>query len=88
MLGFTRSAAIDLAPEEITINAIIPGLIDTGAPQAVATDEEIEAGVQMTPAGRMGEPEEVANSIAFLSSDAASYITGAGLVVDGGYTLV
>ena len=88
VLGFTRSAAIDLAPEEITINAIIPGLIDTGAPQAVATDEEIEAGVQMTPAGRMGEPEEVANSIAFLSSDAASYITGAGLVVDGGYTLV
>ncbi|WP_254524465.1 SDR family NAD(P)-dependent oxidoreductase [Natrinema caseinilyticum] len=88
VLGFTRSAALDLASDGISINAIIPGLIDTGAPQAVATEEELEAGIQMTPVGRMGEPEEVANAVAFLGSDAASYVTGAALVVDGGYTKV
>jgi len=88
VLGFTRSAALDLASDGISVNAIIPGLIDTGAPQAVATEEELEAGIQMTPVGRMGEPEEVANAVAFLGSDAASYITGAALVVDGGYTKV
>lgn len=88
VLGFTRSGALDLASDGITMNAIVPGLIDTGAPQAVATEEELEAGVQMTPAGRMGDPEEIANTVAFLSSEEASYITGSKIVVDGGYTLV
>lgn len=88
VVGFTRSAALDLAPDGITMNAIVPGLIDTGAPQAVATEEELQAGIQMTAVGRMGEPEEIANAVAFLSSEESSYITGARLVVDGGYTLV
>ena len=88
MLGFTRSAALDLASDGVTINAIVPGLIDTGAPQAVTTEEELQAGIQMTPAGRMGEPEEIANTVVFLGSEEASYITGSKVVVDGGYTMV
>lgn len=88
VLGFTRSAALDVAQHNITMNTIVPGLIDTGAPQAVATKEELQAGIQMTAFNRMGDPEEVANGVAFLSSEEASYITGAKLVIDGGYTLV
>jgi len=88
VLGFTRSAALDVAQHNITMNTIVPGLIDTGAPQAVATEEELQAGIQMTAFNRMGDPEEVANGVAFLSSEEASYITGAKLVIDGGYTLV
>lgn len=88
VVGFTRSAALDVAQHGVTMNAIVPGLIDTGAPQAVAEEEELQAGVQMTAFNRMGEPEEIANAVAFLASEEASYITGAKLVVDGGYTLV
>jgi len=88
VLGFTRSAALDVAQHGITMNAIVPGLIDTGAPQAVASEEELQAGIQMTAFGRMGDPEEIANAVAFLGSEEASYVTGAKLVVDGGYTLV
>lgn len=88
VLGFTRSAALDVAQHGVTMNAIVPGLIDTGAPQAVATEEELQGGIQMTAFGRMGDPEEIANAVAFLGSEEASYITGAKLVVDGGYTLV
>ncbi|ARS91218.1 SDR family NAD(P)-dependent oxidoreductase [Natrarchaeobaculum aegyptiacum] len=88
VIGFTRSAALDVAQHGITMNAIVPGLIDTGAPQSVAEEEELEAGVQMTAFGRMGEPEEIANAVTFLAAEEASYITGAKLVVDGGYTLV
>ncbi|MFQ3293112.1 MAG: 3-oxoacyl-[acyl-carrier protein] reductase [Natrialbaceae archaeon] len=88
VLGFTRSAALDVAQHGVTMNTIVPGLIDTGAPQAVTTEEELQAGIQMTAFGRMGDPEEIANAVAFLGSEEASYITGAKLVVDGGYTLV
>jgi 3-oxoacyl-[acyl-carrier protein] reductase len=88
VVGFTRSAALDVAQHGITMNAIVPGLIDTGAPQSVSEEEELEAGIQMTAFDRMGEPEEIANAVTFLASEEASYITGAKLVVDGGYTLV
>lgn len=88
VVGFTRSAALALAPYGITINAIAPGFIDTGAPQKVATKEELDAVVSMIPLKRMGKPEEIANTVAFLASDDASYITGACIVVDGGYSLI
>lgn len=88
IVGFTRSAAIDLGPDGITMNAIVPGMIDTGAAEDVSTDEEIEAAVAMTPVGRQGDPEELASAIAYLASEPAAFITGASLVVDGGITLV
>ncbi|WP_254765799.1 SDR family NAD(P)-dependent oxidoreductase [Salinilacihabitans rarus] len=88
VVGFTRSAAIDLAPDGITINAVVPGMIDTGAAEEVSSPEEIEAAVAATPVGRQGEPEELASAVVYLSSEPAAFVTGASLVVDGGITLV
>ncbi|SNZ03259.1 3-oxoacyl-[acyl-carrier protein] reductase [Natronoarchaeum philippinense] len=88
MVGFTRSAALDIAPDGVTINAVVPGMIDTGAAQRVSSDEEIEAAVASIPLGRQGDPEELANVIAFLASEESSYVTGASVVVDGGITKV
>ena len=88
VVGFTRSAAIALGPEDITMNAVIPGMIDTGAAEDVSSEEQIQAAVNMTPVGRQGTPRELASAVAYLSSDLAAFVTGATLVVDGGYTLV
>ena len=88
----TRSLAIELAPRGITVNAISPGLIATEAALARTKgtpeqEAEAEAKFRRIPMGRRGEPEEVAAAAAFLVSSEASYITGATLFVDGGYTL-
>lgn len=88
VVGFTRSAAIALGPDGITMNAVIPGMIDTGAAEEVASEEEIEAAMNMTPVGRQGTPRDLASAVAYLSADLAAFVTGATLVVDGGYTLV
>ncbi|QSG03426.1 SDR family NAD(P)-dependent oxidoreductase [Natranaeroarchaeum sulfidigenes] len=88
VVGFTRSAAIDLGPDGITMNAIVPGMIDTGAAEEVSTDEEIQGAVNMTPVGRQGDPDELAAAIVYLASEPAAFVTGESLVVDGGITLV
>ncbi|MFA9427804.1 SDR family NAD(P)-dependent oxidoreductase [Natronorubrum sp. A-ect3] len=88
VVGFTRSAAIDLGPDGITMNAIVPGMVDTGAAERVADEDAIEAAVNATPVGRQGDPEELASAIVYLASEPAAFITGASLVVDGGITLV
>lgn len=85
-LGFMRTAAIELAPHRITVNAVLPGNIMTEG--LAANGEEYLA--QMTrsiPAGTLGKPEDIGYAAAFLASDEASYITGQTLTVDGGQVL-
>jgi 3-oxoacyl-[acyl-carrier protein] reductase len=80
--GMTRAVALEYGRDGITCNAVLPGWIETASSSA----DEISAG-QATPAGRPGSPAEVAACALFLGSQAASYVNGAMLVVDGGNTL-
>ena len=85
VLGILHTAANELGPYGIRVNAVCPGLIRTRLTQRHFENAEvIRPYFQQIPLGRGGEPEEVAAAIAFLASDAASYITGAALLVDGG----
>jgi NAD(P)-dependent dehydrogenase (short-subunit alcohol dehydrogenase family) len=85
----TRNQAIDYGRRGIRVNAICPGFIETPLTANTFTEalrEPLERIVEATQLGRMGRPEEIADSALFLASDEASYITGQTLIVDGGYT--
>jgi 3-oxoacyl-[acyl-carrier protein] reductase len=85
--GFIRDVAIELADYNITVNAVAPGPIDTDrvGPGLRKLEETMTLGpMTVTPLGRLGLPEEVANAILFLLSDEASYISGHTLAVSGG----
>jgi 3alpha(or 20beta)-hydroxysteroid dehydrogenase len=85
--GMTKAAAIELAADGIRVNSVHPGGIDTPMVRHFIPDEDSMAWMgRQVPMKRPGKPEEVAQAVAFLASDAASYITGAELAVDGGAT--
>lgn len=84
VLSLTRALSLELAPK-VRVVAILPGAIETPSTLSVPADAHAEF-VDQVPMGRMGQAEEIASVAAFLASDDASYITGAGIVVDGGYT--
>jgi 3-oxoacyl-[acyl-carrier protein] reductase len=83
LMGFARSLATELGPDGITVNSVAPGRIDTPMAQGAAPGMN-DAFLANIPLGRTGGPEEVAEVVAFLASDAASYLTGATLDVGGG----
>jgi len=87
LLGMTRSMAAQLGPLGIRINAVCPGFIQTPMLQMALDIDEVRAGFERAaPLGRIGQPTEIADAVAFLMSSRASFITGAHLVVDGGVT--
>ncbi|MCX8601880.1 MULTISPECIES: 3-oxoacyl-ACP reductase FabG [unclassified Gilliamella] len=87
LIGFSKSLAREVASRGITVNVVAPGFIATDMTEAL-TDEQKAQTLAQVPAGRLGEPVEIANAVAFLASDEASYITGETLHVNGGMYMV
>lgn len=89
VLGLARSAAMEGAERGVRVNAVLPGAIDTAMPRALTEGdpEAWRALEEATPMKRFGRPEEVAEAVTWLCSDRASYVTGHGMVIDGGFTV-
>ncbi len=88
VIGLTKGAARDYAPQNVRINAVCPGIIDTPMMGRVTggTAEGRERVIAQEPVGRMGQPEEIADAVVWLCSDAACFVVGHAMVVDGGQT--
>jgi len=86
IIGLTKSVARELARYQINVNVVLPGLILTPTISKMA-EKYRNIIIENTPLGRIGEPEEVANVVAFLASDEASYVTGAAVEVSGGWNM-
>jgi 3-oxoacyl-[acyl-carrier protein] reductase len=87
MIGLTRSAAIELGPSNINVNAVAPGYIRTTRLTEGVSPEVLDRARDRTVLGRLGDPHDVANVVVFLCSERARHITGAVIPVDGGHTL-
>ena len=84
IIGLTRSLAQELAPTHIRVNCVAPGVINTDMVQVLG-QETLDMLAEDTPLGRLGRPEDIAEAVAFLASDSASFITGQILCADGGF---
>jgi NAD(P)-dependent dehydrogenase (short-subunit alcohol dehydrogenase family) len=95
VLGMTRTAAAEVGGKGIRVNAVLPGIVDTRLLRSILGEmgaEDIDASVKMissiAPVGRAAQPEEIAQVVTFLASDAASFVNGVGWPVDGGVLAV
>ncbi|MDP5215925.1 3-oxoacyl-[acyl-carrier-protein] reductase [Ruegeria sp. 2205SS24-7] len=87
MIGFSKALAHEVATRGITVNAVSPGFITTAMTEKL-TDEQKEGLLRKVPAGRMGEPEEIAAAVLYLASPEAAYVTGSTLHVNGGMAML
>ena len=85
--AYTRQSAVELAPDGIRVNAVVPGAVPTPGAREVVDDAGYEYRRSRTPLGRLGTPEDIAGAVSFLASEDASFMTGQLLVVDGGITV-
>lgn len=86
IVNMTRELALDLGKYKINVNAVAPGVIETDMTKDMLADEKVKEGLLAAiPYGRIGQPEDIANAVAFLASDESEYITGHTIVVDGGW---
>ena len=86
-IGFTKALAREVASRNVTVNAIAPGFVDTEILDALP-EGTLEVALKLVPLGRMGTPEEIAYSVAFLADERAAYITGQTIGVDGGMAMM
>ncbi len=86
MIGFTKSLAKEVGSRNITVNAVAPGYVPTDL-SGQLPEELIAKGIEMTPLGRPGTPDDIANAVVYLVSDAAGFVTGQVLSVDGGLAM-
>jgi NAD(P)-dependent dehydrogenase (short-subunit alcohol dehydrogenase family) len=87
LLGLARASALELGPYGITVNCIAPGPFLTDLPASVLSKQEQEVFARRTAIGRWGDPKELVGPALLLATDAGSYITGASLIIDGGFTV-
>ena len=85
VIGLTRQLAIELAADNITVNSVAPGPVDTTTARAVHTERTRQSYLRLIPMKRYGTPQEIAAAVSFLCSEDASYITGHTIPVDGGF---
>jgi NAD(P)-dependent dehydrogenase (short-subunit alcohol dehydrogenase family) len=86
IIGLTKSAALDYAKQNIRVNAILPGNIETPMMDRF-TSGDIQKAIDLEPVGRLGKPEEIADAVLWMSADLGGFITGAAISVDGGWSL-
>ncbi|UCC68165.1 MAG: SDR family oxidoreductase [Armatimonadota bacterium] len=88
LMGMTRAMALDLAPYGVTVNALCPGVFKTEINRPILNDPDyLKEFLKQIPLGAMGDPAQLMGAVVFLASEASSYVTGAALLVDGGWTV-
>lgn len=86
LFGLSRALALEVAADNVLVNCVAPGVVDTELTRKVLGENGIREMVQQIPIGRLGRPEEIARFVLFLASEENTYMTGQNIVVDGGFT--